>query len=115
MIPSLDNIPFARRVLLVLAAVLLAMALVWLFSSPSSEQEQLYRGVPLTRHLLELDRIALEDAYRDHLKKLWAVWLTDGARVTDHINRGLKISRDAYAVAGARIKDREEQLQREGK
>ena len=110
-----EDVPFARRVLLAVAIVLLAVAFVWLWPSPSSEQEQLYRGVPLTRHLLELDRIALEDAYRDHLKKLWSVWLTDGARVTDHINRGLKISRDAYAVAGARIEDREQQLQREGK
>jgi len=115
MIPSLNDVPFARRVLLAVAIVLLVVAFLWLWPSPSSEQEQLYRGVPITRHLLELDKLALDDAYREHVRKLWGVWLTDGAKVTDYINRGLRIQRDAYSQAAARIEDREQQLQSEGK
>lgn len=70
-------------------------------------QEQLYHGVPLDRHLLELDKKALEEAYRAHLQLLFSVWLKDDVSVVHRINTGLKRARQAYADAAARIEERE--------
>jgi hypothetical protein len=80
--------------------------------APPKEVE-LYRGIPFDEHLLELDQKALEESYRAHLVKLWAVWLSDGARNSANIKNGLRISRESYHQAAAEIKRREQQIQQE--
>jgi hypothetical protein len=80
--------------------------------TPSKDVE-LYRGIPFDEHLLELDKKALEDSYRAHLVKLWAVWLSDGARNSANIKNGLRISRESYHQAASEIGRRENQIKQE--
>ena len=72
-------------------------------------EERIYQGVPLNKHLLELDKQALEAAYKDHLKLLFSVWLKDDVSVVHRINEGLRRARRAYDEASARIQEREKQ------
>jgi hypothetical protein len=80
--------------------------------APSKDVE-LYRGIPFDEHLLELDKKALEESYRSHLVKLWAVWLSDGARNSANIKNGLRISRESYHQAAQEIQRRERQISQE--
>jgi len=97
-------------------ACVLAYILISIARDDAGSFEQIYQGVPLDdRRLLELDKQALEDAYKEHARKLWGVYLSDGAKVTDYINRGLRIQREAYAQAAARLVERERLLREKGK
>lgn len=70
---------------------------------------QLYQGVPLDDHLLRLDKLALEEAYRTTVVRLWGVWLSSGApKDAAAFQSGLAILRRSYALAAAQITKREE-------
>lgn len=77
----------------------------------AQQEPQLYQGIPLDAHLLPLDRRALEEAYHQHLIRLWNVWLTDGAKEAHRITNGLRIARQAYHQAAQQLEKREQQLQ----
>jgi hypothetical protein len=80
-----------------------------------ASSEGLYDGISLDAELLLIDREALDQAYHNHLIKLWTVWLTDGAKDPTHFRRGLMISRDAYKKAHEAIAKREEILKEKAK
>jgi hypothetical protein len=113
----LEDMTIWQRIALTLVIVLVilfALALIGWSSGRWDEapaQEQLYQGVPIDQHLLAIDKRALDDAYRDHLKLLWSVWLKDDVKVTQRINNGLRISRHAYAVAAEQIERREREAE----
>lgn len=93
-------------------AIILAIILLSVAREDSSTGETvLYAGVPLDEHLLPLDKRALTEAYHDHLKLLWSVWLKDGAHDATRISNGLRIARRAYHEAAQQIEKREQQLE----
>lgn len=101
----------ARRAIAVFISIVVIVIIMAIYgcvrdADHAEGAEQLYRGVPLDEHLLELDKKALELAYQDHLKLLFSVWLKDGISVADRINKGLRTSREAYGIAAARIEER---------
>jgi hypothetical protein len=70
----------------------------------------LYAGIPLDAHLLELDKHALAEAYHAQLLNLWAVWLKGQAGDPQYFANGLKIARRAYGQAATQITKREQEL-----
>lgn len=81
-------------------------------AEPAPHELQLYdKSIPLDAKLLQLDKIALDEAYHTHLVKLWTIWLTDGAKESHRFENGLRITRGAYAQAAAAIAAREQALQ----
>jgi len=77
----------------------------------AQQEPRLYQGIPLDTHLLELDKVALEEAYHQHLIRLWNVWLTDGAKESQRIKTGLRIARQAYHIAAQEIEKREQEIE----
>jgi hypothetical protein len=67
----------------------------------------LYGEVPLDATLLRLDRRALDESYHQQLLRLWAVWLTDGAKDPSRFKAGLSNARRAYGLALHEIAKRE--------
>ena len=103
-----------QRFLLTIAivlAMLFALAFCGYQSGTWTEAKEkevdLYQGVPMDRKLLELDKRALDEAYHQHVIRLWNVWLTDGAKEAHRISNGLRISRQAYVQAAEQIAKRE--------
>jgi hypothetical protein len=107
-IPPLDRLSLRTRIVIAVVAILLASLLLWSVAE-GEPQEQLYQGIALDKHLLQIDHEALEAAYKDHLKLLFSTWLKDDIGVVRRINEGLRRARHAYGVASAKIEERERQ------
>lgn len=60
--------------------------------------------------LVDLDKVALDEAYVTQVKHLFSVWLKDDVAATDRISNGLRIARRAYVNAAGQIAQREEQI-----
>jgi hypothetical protein len=118
MIKPLDEMTLGHRIALTFVIVLIilfALALAgWITDgwdeSPAATATDLYEGIPLDADLIRIDHQALDQAYHNHLIKLWSVWLTDGAKDATHFRRGLMIARGAYKQAKVAILEREQQL-----
>jgi len=72
----------------------------------------LYSGIPFDRHLLELDRKALNESYSVQIQLLFSVWLkapdVDGAQ---RFQNGLRNARKAFGLAAAQIERREKEME----
>lgn len=102
----------AVALLIVVTACALLVTLLARSNPQTPQQEpQLYAGVPSDAHLLALDKRALDEAYHEHLRKLFSVWLTSGAPAdAKQITNGLRIARRAYAQAAGQIAKREQEI-----
>ena len=79
---------------------------------PQAKDIDLYQGIAADAKLLELDKRALDEAYHQHIIRLWNVWLTDGAREATRVSNGLRIARESYRYASGQIARREQELER---
>jgi hypothetical protein len=115
-IKPLEQLSIRARIGLFFAIVIIVVVLIYIIGSftqaEGEESEKLYQGIPLDAHFLPLDKEALDLAYKDHLRVLFKVWLTDDIKVVHRINNGLRIARRAYAHAAEQIEIRERALQR---
>jgi hypothetical protein len=109
---SLEELSLRARIVLFVVVVFIVSLLLMFVQAESEETEQIYQGVPIDGHLLQLDKEALELAYKDHLKLLFSVWLKDDISTVHRINTGLRNSRRAYAHAAEQIERRERALQK---
>lgn len=94
-------------ILAIVIAVIIAVGLVMLADPAEPKDTDIYAGVPVDMQLLELDKVALDQAYHNQLLKLWGVWLTDGAKDPTHFKNGLANARRAYSLATKQIAERE--------
>jgi hypothetical protein len=102
--------------IIVIIVLLLIGALAYRYSAAQAQITKpldLYGDVPLDAKLLPIDRQALDEAYRQHLIKLFNIWLTDGAREATRFRNGLHISRNAYDIAAKAIAAREQVLKQQ--
>lgn len=95
--------------------VLLIFTAAYMLQSEESRPVQLgldklYDGIPLDEHLLRLDKQALDEAYRDQLKKLFSVWMSSQAGDSTNFRNGLKLARRAYNQVVEQIEKRREEL-----
>jgi hypothetical protein len=114
-----NEMTLGQRIVLtfvIVMIILLAFAAYGYFSgawdranAEAAKPVDLYQGIPVDEKLLQLDKRALDEAYHQHIIKLWNVWLTDGAREANRVKNGLRISRESYAYAAAQITKREQE------
>jgi hypothetical protein len=105
----------ARWQWLIAALALVALLLIALANHVGAQQSKepptLYGSIPFDPALLALDRRALDEAYHEHLLKIWGVWLSSGApEDARNFRNGLNIARRAYGQAREQLRKREEQL-----
>jgi hypothetical protein len=119
---NLQDMTIGQRVVLtflIVLVVLIALALFGYLTGGWDVQAEprlpldLYEGIPLDAQLLPIDRKALEQAYHNHVVKLFTVWLTDGAKDATHFRNGLRISRGAYQLADQALIKREQALKQQ--
>lgn len=60
--------------------------------------------------LVQLDKVALDDAYVTQVKHLFGIWLKDDVSTTERINNGLRIARRGYVHAAGQLDQREQQI-----
>jgi len=58
-------------------------------------------------HLFELDRKAIEDAYVEHVRQLFEVWMKDAQGQPERAVQGARRARKAYIGAMAAVEKRE--------
>lgn len=118
-IPQLEDLTFGQRFLLTLIIVLAILFGLALFgylggrwddatAAPAKEVD-FYQGLETDKKLLQLDKEALDEAYRRHMIRLWDVWLSDGARSADRISNGTRIARNSYHHVSGQIAKREQE------
>jgi hypothetical protein len=114
MIPQLEDLSIAQRIILTILIVLIVLfcvAAVGFFSGQWEAEGQDIATTKYDAHLIALDKQALEVAYHDQMKLLFNVWLRDSAGTeATRISNGTKIARRAYTQAATQIEQRERAL-----
>jgi hypothetical protein len=122
MIPDLHDMSLRRRIALAFAIIVVVLLLLLTFDYLGAEaqvqrqdQVDIYADIPPDAQLIQLDRIALREAYHDQVKGLWAVWLKGQAGDPTYFKNGLLIARRAYAQALTQISRRESEIMERSK
>lgn len=112
MIPRLEDLSIPARVVLTIVIVCLAILLVAIIGFATGRWEAEGQEAAASKYdarLIELDKLALDEAYHNQLQLLFSVWLKDGAGVdAARISNGLRIARRAYIQAATQIEQREQ-------
>jgi hypothetical protein len=91
--------------IIIIIVVLFVLFIIGLFTREVEGQ-----SIPQSKwdaRMLELDKLALDDAYRTQLGLLFSVWLKDDPADISRISRGLNNARRAYVAAADKIAQRE--------
>ena len=67
------------------------------------------RQPSMTKHMLALQRKALDEAYVENLKHLFSVWMKDSTDQPQRAINGAKKARDAYLKVAEAIDKRDEE------
>jgi len=110
MIPSLDELSWWQRGLLLIVIVTIIILALLVLGRAEQRDEILYGDTPLDAVLIRLDKHALDTAYEQRIIRLWEVWISPTTRDPSAFTNGLKIARQRYAEAAAAIGRRERQL-----
>jgi hypothetical protein len=70
------------------------------------DQVDIYAGIAPDAQLIQLDRLALREAYHQQVVALWTVWLKGQAGDPTYFKNGLQVARRAYAQALTQISRR---------
>jgi hypothetical protein len=74
---------------------------------PQRVQEEPFGPSPYDPHLIEMDRAALDEAYRSQLTKLFGVWMADEHHQPQRAIAGANKARRAYIAVMREIEARE--------
>jgi hypothetical protein len=95
------------------AKVVIGLALaVLLYGSAAGPAEDTPSPSPYDAHMLELDRAALDEAYRAQLAKLFGVWMADAHGQPQRAVTGANRARRAYIAVMHEIEAREKRAVR---
>lgn len=111
-----QDMTLGQRIMLTFVIVLIILFALALFGwttgrwdeAPAETNLNLYGNIPVSNPLLQIDRLALDEAYHAQLIKLWTVWLSTGAGDPTHFRNGLANARRAYGMAAEAIAKREQ-------
>jgi hypothetical protein len=96
------------------AASLVLLAIILMFAAageqlPSPSPPQLYVVTKYEGKLLELEREAINDAFRAKITQLWTVWMSDDKGQPARAVTGAAQARKAYIASMQEIDRREEE------
>jgi len=89
---------------------LIAAAIVfflWLASACCAEAQPVYEVSKYEGRLLELERAAIDDAFRQKITQLWTVWMSDDKGQPARAVAGAAQARKAYIESITEIERRE--------
>jgi hypothetical protein len=118
----IDSHPYVTFFLLI--CVLLAAGVLGYLASTSGARGQgadspnilpprgtfIGKQTPYDRHLIELDKVALDAAYVDQLQRLFSVWMKDDSNQPDRAIKGAQQARRAFILVMEQIEKRERDL-----
>jgi hypothetical protein len=109
-IPALSELSIGQRIALtfiIVLIVLFALALIGYLTGGWDEADaQAMTNSKWDTRLIELDKIALDEAYKTHLVLVWTNWLKDGGPPTRHAT-GFARARNGYIASMIEIEKRE--------
>jgi hypothetical protein len=118
----LEDYSIGRRILITLIITLCILFLLafigWISGGwdqadaqiARQDQVDIYAGIAPDAQLIQLDRLALREAYHQQVVALWTVWLKGQAGDPTFFKNGLQIARRAYAQALTQISRRESEI-----
>jgi hypothetical protein len=115
---SLNDMSIAKRfviTMIIIIVVILALFIIDLFTREVESQTLLLPKTPYDSRLIELDKQALDEAYRDRIMHLFVVWMRDEQGQPGRALIGVQQARRAYILATMAIEKRERELPESGK
>jgi hypothetical protein len=126
--PRLENLSIGHRIaitVVIVLAILFALALYGYFTggweneehggytmaSASAEVQTSYVITKFEPRLLELEREAIDEAFRQKITSLWIVWMSDDRGQPGRAVNGAIQARKAYIASMERIEQRERDYQ----
>src|SRR5262245_60697770 len=88
----MEQLPLISRVAIILVAIAFGLVLLLI----PGEGQAPAPPSPYDKHLLELDRAALDKAYQAQIGHLFEVWMRDSAGQPERAGKGVQQARRAY-------------------
>ena len=109
-IPPLEDIPIAYRLLIGLVVVVVVLAILMVLERSEATGETVVMKVSKwDDHIDELERAAVDEAYKKYIGQLYNIWVTDNyqPRIPPKALVGARNARDAYIRSMEAIEKRE--------
>jgi len=101
---------WARMIIVVLIAIIIAVGLLLFLPDATGEQKIAEQRVPSKwdDHIDDLERQALDEAFKRHIMQLYNVWVTDNyqPKIPPKAVIGARNARDAYVRSMESIEQR---------
>lgn len=110
---DLQDMHIGHRVMLTVAIVviiIILLACVGYLSGRWEAEAQPYQLSKFEPRLLELERVAIDDAFKQKITSLWTVWMSDDRGQPGRAINGAVQARKAYVASMTEIERREEDL-----
>jgi hypothetical protein len=110
---DLEKLPLKYRIAIAIGVVLLTVLFLLFFPGASAERPHQIVPTKYDARIIELEKEALEDAYKRHIIRLFDIWVTDyrpDASEPPRAVKGAINGRAAYARAMEGIEKREKAL-----
>jgi hypothetical protein len=98
------------KIVATLVALVIILMLVAANELPQPAPPPLYVISPYEGRLLELERAAIDDAFRQKITQLWTVWMSDDKGQPARAVNGASQARKAYIASMQEIDKREANL-----
>jgi hypothetical protein len=107
----LEDMPIGRRIMLTFVIVVVILLLLAAFGYLTGRWDeagaQAITSSKWDARMIELDKDALDQAYKSHLVLVWTNWLKDGGPPTRHAI-GFANARNGYIASMTEIEKREQ-------
>jgi hypothetical protein len=116
--PRLEDLSIGHRIALTVFIVLVILFALALFGyltggwDDKAAAQPVYVVTKFEPRLLELERKAIEDAFRQKITSLWTVWMSDERGQPARAVNGAVQARKAYIASMQRIEEREADYKR---
>jgi hypothetical protein len=105
----LEDISFLGRVAIAVVTILLTVVAILILEAAEG-QESAPPTSQYEERLTQLDREAIEEAYKKHINTLFEYWVKDQAQQPARAIRGATAARSAFTRSMNAIEQREKQL-----
>jgi hypothetical protein len=108
--PRLEDLSIGHRIaitVVIVLAILFALALYGYLTGGWEAEAQVVPASKYDKRIAELDREAIDAAYRDKIEALFTTWLSDPSDQPSRAVKGAQNARRAYIGAMTEIEKRE--------
>jgi hypothetical protein len=106
----LEDISFLGRIAIAVLTIVLTIAAILILEAAEKQQAPPPPS-PYEERLTQLDRQAIEEAYKKHINTLFEYWVKDPAEQPERAVRGARAARSAFDRAMNAIERREKVLE----